>query len=71
VNQTNATKRIGTSVETTLDAEFAELWAEPTFGSLLWFCRFQNVSLVSCTGVATVKQQLEENGLKLYLDVQE
>jgi len=39
VNQTNATKRIGISVETTLDAEFGELelWAEPMFGSLLWF----------------------------------
>jgi len=36
VNQTNATKRIGTSVETTLDAEL-ELWAEPMFGSPLWF----------------------------------
>ena len=52
MNQTNATKRIGTSVETTLDAEFAELelWAEPTFGSLLWFCRFQNVSLIVVHG---------------------
>ena len=48
MNQTNATKRIGVSVETTLDAEFGELelWAEPTLGSLLWFCRFQNVSLI-------------------------
>jgi hypothetical protein len=45
VNQTNATKRIGISVETTLDAEFGELelWAEPMFGSLLCFCRFQDV----------------------------
>jgi len=62
VNQTNATKRIGISVETTLDAEFGELelWAEPMLGSLLWFCRFQNVR------VATVKQQLVENVLNLY-----
>ena len=45
MNQTNATKRIGVSVETTLDAEFGELelWAEPMFGSLFSFCRFQNV----------------------------
>lgn len=69
VNQTNATKRIGTSVETTLDAEFAELelWAEPMFGSLLWFCRFQNVSLIVVHRGDYCKTTVGRKHLKLYL----
>ena len=66
VNQTNATKRIGTSVETTLDAEL-ELWAEPMFGSPLWFCRFQNVSLIVVHRGGYRKTTVGRKRLKLYL----
>jgi hypothetical protein len=62
LNQTNATRRIGASVETTPDAELGEsaLVAEPTFGSLLSFCGFENVNPIVKLRGASIEKPADE-----------